>query len=135
MKTQTPIALHQIVDQLVLGLLPRTARQKSLIINDIKEQMFVSTDNNMVASVLGCLLNTTVDNTQNNCIRISAKLFGNITLVHVKNNDISHQAAITKSLSQIQPLAQKLGGCISITNNKVRGTTVAFTFNTNQQAA
>jgi hypothetical protein len=43
-------------------------------------------------------------------------------------NDIRHDHAISAGLHQIQPLAEKLGGCISITNNRIKGTTVAFTF-------
>ena len=124
--------LRQLVDQLSLSLLPQTVQQKSLIVNDVQQEMFVNTDKNILASVLSSLLNITILHSQNNCIRVSAKLFGNITLVHVKNNDSSLDGAIAHRLKQIQPLAEKLGGCVAVTHNKIKGTTVAFTFNNNQ---
>ena len=131
---QACATLSQLVDELVVGLLPRTAKQNSLIVNDVRQQMFINADKNILAAVLNSLLNTAITHTQNNCIRVSAKLFGNITLVHLKNNDSSHDGAIAQSLKQIQPMAEKLGGCVAITCNKIKGTTVAFTFNNSQLA-
>ncbi len=135
METKDPIALHNLVDQLVWSLLPRAARQGSLIVNDVQQEMLVNTDRNMLASVLGSLLYNTVAHAENNCIHVSAKSFGRVTLVHVRNNCIRHDHAIASSLHQVQPLAEKLGGCVSISNNKMKGTTVAFTFLNLPQAA
>lgn len=126
--------LRQLVDQLSLCLLPQVVRQKILIVNDIQQELFVNTDKNILASVISSLLNITILHSQNSCIRVSAKYFGNITLVHVTNNDRSLEGVIAHSLKQIQPLAEKLGGCVEVTNNKTKGTTVAFTFNNNQLA-
>ena len=127
--------LGQLVDLLSTNLLPQTMEHRSCIVNDIKQEMFVNTDNNIIATVLNNLLNITITNSQNNSIHVSAKLFGNIILVHVKNNDKSLDQAITQSLKQIQPMAEKLGGCVAVTHNKLKGTTVAFTFNNNKMEA
>ncbi len=127
--------LGQLVDLLSINLLPQTAEHRNRIVNDIKQEMFVNTDKNILATVLNNLLNITIANSQNNSIHVSAKLFGNIILVHVKNNDNSLDQAITQSLKQIQPMAEKLGGCVAVTHNKIKGTTVAFTFNNNQMIA
>ena len=127
--------LGQLVDLLSINLQSKTVEHRSLIVNDIKQEMFVNTDKNILATVLNNLLSITIANSQNNSIHVSAKLFGNIILVHVKNNDISLDQAITQSLKQIQPMAEKLGGCVAVTHNKLKGTTVAFTFNNNQMVA
>ena len=124
--------LSQLVDQLTIGFLPRTEHQKNLIVNDVKQELFINTDKNILASVLSNLLNITITHSENNCIRVSAKLFGNITLVHVKNEDSTLDGAITQSLKQLQPMAEKLGGCVAVTHNKLKGTTVALTFNNKQ---
>ena len=133
--TQIPVALHQLIDQLVYSLLPQTTQQKSLIVNDVQQGLLVNTDKNILTTVLSNLLDTTIMHTQNNCIRISAKFFGNITLIHVKDNDNLHDRAIIDSMYQVESMAEKLGGCITISNNRVNGTTVAFSVFNNQQVA
>ncbi len=133
--TQKPVALHHLVDELLISLLPQTIRRKSFIVNDVKQEMLLSTDENILATVLSNLLDTTISHTQNNCIRVSAKFFGNITLIHVKDNDNRHDGAITNCMYQVEQLAEKLGGCITISNNKVNGTTVAFSIFNNQRVA
>jgi len=135
MNAQPYETLNELVDQLMVSLLPRTLQQKSLIVNDVPDELFVNTDKNVLATIVSYLLNETVSNTEHNCIRVTAKKFGNITLVHVKNNDISHEISISNGLQYIQPMAEKLGGCISITSNKIKGTTIAFTFNNNVTVA
>ena len=95
--------------------------------------MLVCTDEKIQATVLSSLLGTTITHTQNNCIRVSAKFFGNIILMHVKDNDNHHDRAITDCLYQVEIIAEKLGGCITISNNKVNGTTVVFSFFNNEQ--
>lgn len=133
--TKRPLVLHQLIDQLLQSFLPHIVQQKSFIVNDIKKEMLVCTDENILASVLSNLLSTTINYTQNNCIRISAKLYGNIILLHVKDNDNRHDEALTDSLLQVEPLAEKIGGCITISNNKMNGTTVAVSFYNQQLAA
>ena len=134
-KTFVSVSLHQLVDQLTASLLPRTTKQRSFIVNDVQREMLVSTDKNILATVISNLLNTTLAHTQSNCIRISAKLFGNIVLLQVKDTDNRHDEAITGSLPQVEYLAEKIGGCVTLTSNKLKGTTVVFSFYNQQQAA
>ena len=134
-KTKPVVALHQLVNQLVIGLLPRTVNKKSFIINDVQREMFVDADENILASVIGSVLNIAIVYTQNNCISISAKLYGDVTLVYVEDKVMRQNSAVFYSLYCIQPLAEKLGGSITISNNKAQGTTVTFIFVNNQQAA
>jgi hypothetical protein len=123
-----PVNLHQLVDQLMVTFLPRAVRQNSFMVNHVQEKMPVIADKNVLASVLGNLLYNTVALTSNNCIQVSAKTYSNITLIHIRKSDICYEEEIVKSFQPIQALAEKLGGCISVTCNKVKGTTVAFTF-------
>jgi signal transduction histidine kinase len=128
----TPMTLSQLIDQLMISLSPQAIEKKSLIVNDVEHDMFIHTDKNILSSILSDLLTITIKHTENNCIHVSAKFYGNIILTHVKTNDKSKDSAFAQSLRQIQPLAEKLGGCIIVTNNKIKGTTLAFTFNNNQ---
>jgi hypothetical protein len=131
-KTQT---LHKLVDQLVISLLPQTSELRSLIVNDVSQEIEIDTDQNLLATVLGDLLCDTVLNSWNNCIRISAKVYGYMTLVHVRNNFRESNSLALANFIQAQQLAERLGGCISITNNMLNGTTIAFSFSNPATAA
>ena len=134
-RSQKNIMLHQLVDQVTQNLMPRIVEQKSLMVNDLHKEMLVTTNEEILTTVLRNLLNTIVTHSQNNCIRISAKIFGNIVLLHVKDSDNRHEEAIAGSLIQVAPLAEKIGGCITLNNYTAKGTTVAFSFYNNEQKA
>ena len=101
--TQIPVALHQLVDQLVCSLLPQPAHQKSLIVNDVQKGMLVNTDKNIPANVLSHLPDTTIMHTQNNCIRVSAKFFVNIILIHVKTATIFMTGQLSTVCTRLNP--------------------------------
>jgi hypothetical protein len=126
--TKTPVPLHHLVDKLVISLLPGATVSGSFIINDICRQLRVNTDPQVLASVLGSVLYHSILFSGDDCLRISAKSFGLVTLVHIRNSHSENEKLIAESLSQIRPLAEKLGGCIQISNNRTKGTTIVFTF-------
>src|SRR5437667_10430078 len=106
------MTLSHLIDQLMTSLSLQATEKKSVIVNDVGDDMFIHTDKNILASILSDLLTITIKHTENNCIRVSAKFYGNIILMHVKNNDKSKDSVFVQSLRQVQPLAEKLGGCI-----------------------
>src|SRR5579871_2456614 len=121
-------SLHKLADKLIVSLLPKTTSQKSIIVNDIGEELFTNTDQQLLASVLSSLLDTAIQYAPASCIRVSAKAFGYITLVHVRTNEPHMEEIFAAPLDEFQKIAEKLGGCITISNNNLRGTTMAFTF-------
>lgn len=127
-QTYTCITLHKLVNQVIAGLPSRTAKQIEFIANDVQERMLVSTDKDTLGIILGFLLSTTTMYSQNNTIRLSAKLIGSITLIHVKTSDTGNSDIIAEDFHKIQPLAEKLGGCITVSNYKMHGISLAFTF-------
>src|SRR5664279_2210757 len=112
------IPLHHLVNQLVISLLPKASMLRSFIVNDVCRQIRVNTDQNILASVLGSVLYHSLLFSGDDCIHISAKSFGMVTLVHVRNSNWENEKLISERLSQIRPLAEKLGGCIHISNNR-----------------
>jgi hypothetical protein len=82
----------------------------------------------MLASVISSLLHTVVTHTENSCIRIAAKEYGDIILVHLKDSSNFNNYAVANDLQQIQALAKKMGGCVSITSRREENTIIAFSF-------
>jgi signal transduction histidine kinase len=122
------LTLHKLTDRLITSLLPRATLSKSVIVNDINTELHANADQELLASVLSCLLHNAIVYSPASSIRVSAKAFGYITLLHVRTNDTQQSELFCGSLNQLQPLAEKLGGCITVTNNSIQGATLAFTF-------
>lgn len=129
------LALHGIVDRITIGTLPAATRKNSFIINDIPTDMQVNADEHMLAAVFGSLLNTVINHSCNCCIRISAKLYGQIVLVNLKESNAVNGQAFAGSLRQIQQLAERIGGTVSINSDRTRETTILFSFVNNLSLA
>lgn len=120
--------LRQMAGRLANSFLPVAMHNKSFFINDIPENLYVDTNPNLVASVLGGLLSSVVSHAKDSCIRLSAKAYSNVILVHVKDcNSFSHYSP-ENGLKQLQLLAEKMGGFVSVTSQRENVTTFAFSF-------
>ena len=124
----TPKTLDYLVSLLATSVLPTAVRRKSFIVNEVPGEFYISADENMLASVLSSLLHTVVTHTENSCIRIAAKEYGNVILIHVKDSSNFNNYAVASDLQQIQALAKKMGGCVSITSRREENTIIAFSF-------
>ena len=123
-----PMSLHHLVNRLSESLEPAVRRNKNLILNNIQEDICPEINENMVASVLSRLMNLVILHTENSCIRISAKTFGNVVLIHVKDDGCLNYDSISLKLTEIQAQAEKIGGFVGFTSYRNRLTTIAFSF-------
>jgi len=129
------IDLQQLVGQLMLTFNACACRKNSQMVNNIREQMAVHTDKLMLACVIGNLLYNTIVRTENDFIEVSAKSFSHVTLIHIRKSENLFEEDIAKSFMPVKALAERLGGCISVSSHRTKGTTVAFTFLNTPQAA
>lgn len=122
------INLKQMVAQLIKGITPLAVSKKSFIINDIHPDLEINTDENMMAYVVGSMLNSSINVTENDCLHVTAKVFSNIIIIHIKDNFSSFNNSIAYDLELLQPVANKLGGCVCYDGNTIKGTSIAFSF-------
>jgi C4-dicarboxylate-specific signal transduction histidine kinase len=138
METQTAIhlpgkrlsssSLYHLINDVTQSLAPDTFRSKSAIINDVPEDLIVNTNKELLASVLSSLMNLVITNTENSRIRITSKQFGNVVLIHVKDDGCLSYDSISQRLTKIQSLAERLGGFVGFTSYRNKLTTIAFSF-------
>ncbi len=124
------IPLHNFVDELTAGLLPRAVSRKTLIINQIDKSIEVGSDENLLAFVLWNLLDRAVDSTQNECIHIESVEMGESTMIRVRNAGVYFYRSCANCFRQVQHAAEKLGGSISIdytSDTSNTSTTIALT--------
>ena len=127
-------SLRQLVNQVMIGLVPQNLQQKRFIINDVEKEMLVNNEKNILANVINRLLSTIIVYTNDNCIHVSANLSGNTTWLNIKTNDTRCDWTSANSLRKVQVMTEKIGGSVTVINDEVSGATLAFTFR-NQEAA
>lgn len=127
--------LHMLVDQVMSSLLPLATDHKSFFVNDVNTDMQLTADKDILALVFGNLLKTTIDISENSCIRITANTFTDTVRLNVPQPCTRSFTEIADFMEPIQPLAEKLGGCITVINDPMTGTAVALCFYNGAKAA
>ncbi|MFC0773311.1 hypothetical protein [Terrimonas alba] len=120
--------IHDVADRLVTSFLPEAVSNQNFFINDIPETLQFHEDSQVAVSVLGGLLGAIARYARNSCIRLSAKLYGNIVLIHVKNSNGFNGHIIQGHLQQLQLLAGKTKGAVGFTSHQNILTSVTFGF-------
>ena len=108
------VSLHGLVSELVQSLLPLTTRRRNLVLNEISRDLHVGADENMLAYVLWNLINGAVQSTQNECIHIEATGGEDRLMIVIRNVGAGFHHAISREYRQVQHVAEKLDGSISI---------------------
>jgi hypothetical protein len=122
------MALHKFVNQAIAGLPMQPIPQTGLIANNVQQELLVSTDKAILGTIVSSLLLTVLIHSKGAVIKVSAKLIGNITVMHIKTKDTGQMEVIAEGFHKLQPMAQSVGGCITISNGKFHGINLAITF-------
>jgi hypothetical protein len=122
------ITLSELATNLSSGFMSLARTNKSVIINDIPEDLFIDTDIELVASIFAGLLAAVVKNAKESYIRLSAKVYGNVILLHIKDHNNFNYSPVENKVRQLLPLAEKIGGSVCVTSQRNNVATFAFSF-------
>lgn len=122
------MTLRQMINRITEKSLPGSIRKKSFIVNDTAKEIQLKVDGNKVASLLSNAIYMVINNTQDSCIRISAKVFENEVVVSIRDNGLSEKNSILQGIDQLQMLAQRMGGWIGLSEygNKIKTIDLGF---------
>ncbi len=120
--------LYELASRLVNTFLDKASRNNSFFINEIPQDLLLDANPQMFASVLSGLLSTVVSFAKDSCIRLTAKTYGNVILLQVKDSNTFYKYSIDKEIEKLQPLAEKMKGSISVTSQRKKLTTITFGF-------
>lgn len=123
------LSLHKMVDDVIRVSSPVPVHSQHPVVNNVPANLYVNTNEDIVASVLKGLINVVVNNATDGEIYISAKeLFGNTVKVSVKDNNCYNTYAVACGLQKIVPIAEQIGGFLNIINQRQKITTIEFSF-------
>ena len=125
---QEGTALQSLVSRLVAGIVPMAVHGRNFFVNDIPRDLVVYADTEMVKAVLNNLFTSIVPYVENSCIRITAKVYGNVVLVQLRDHTGINTYFIEQHLTNCQPMAEKMGGYIGVTSQRDKETTIVFSF-------
>lgn len=120
--------LHQLAGRIINSFLPAAVQNNNFFINDIPNDLKVDHNQEWVESVIGGVITSVVDHARSTCIRVSAKIYGYVMVLEVHEAGSINGYAMACSLQQAQTMAQKIGGCLSISIQQPTVTTIAFSF-------
>lgn len=112
MKNQ--IALKKLVGNVAQTILPNAVSRYSFFVNDVADDIQVSVDKDLLASILSKLLHTAVTQTENDCIRISAYELQEQIFLNVHENGRCYGANLFNKMEQMTALAAALGGTVAV---------------------
>jgi len=124
--TTGSVSLYQLVDQLMNSFIPLAVNQHSFIINDVNETFQLQANEQVLAFVIGNLLNNAINCSHNACIRIEAEKKAEGVLIRVRNNASNYYSTIAHGFSEVVAAARSLGGNINIYNQRHEGTVITF---------
>lgn len=124
--TSTAVSLYELVDSLMNSFIPLAVTQKSFIINDVDTAFQLYANEQVLAFVIGNLLNNAINASQNACIRIEAIRKAEGIQIRVKNNGANFYSTVAHGFSQVVAAARSLGGNINIYNQRHEGTVITL---------
>lgn len=129
------IELKQLTGFVTKNLTTEACSRKSLLVNNVTPGIIVHADREALAETLTDVLTKTICHTENNCIRIETAIYDNIVSLIIKQSGYCSSTSIAVSMMPLQPLAEKLGGSISVVSDSDSRITVAFSFYNGLRAA
>jgi len=130
----TTVPLNRLVNSLTKTFLEPAVTRRSFIVNHIHPDITVTTDEQMLALALGAVLKSAISCTENECIQIDAALSGNQTFIWVKDRQTRFYTNLSSDISFLQSVIAKLGGSVSISSDRYKGTIITFTLSNNLES-
>ncbi len=127
-KPEIKPSLQQITRRLLASYQPVAVKQRSFFINDVPPGLTVEADTDTLSTLLGSIFYITGRLCRNTCIKISAKAYHDVILMHIKDTSTFNSYAILSELQHLQLLAGKIGGYVEVTSQRKKETTIAFSF-------
>lgn len=127
-KMPATFPLKKLVNALIAVKLDEGVRKSSFFINEIKETVTLNADRQVVSNVLDHLLRNVLYETNKTCIRISAKIYSHVLLIHICGNQEEKCLSAGLIGDDIRKEASRIGGFVGLTRMEKKRMVIAFSF-------
>lgn len=120
--------LQKLVDLVSESLTPMAVSRGSLLINEVPDNIGMETRADLLAHLIGEVLRVLIRHNDNDCYWLSGKSFSNVVLLHIRGHIRRDSPTLMLCLERLEPLAENLGGCISIQEQENGRSCVSVSF-------
>lgn len=96
--------------------------------NEIPDDLLIYNNPCMVGNIIRQVLKSILQHSEHHQIRITAKTYSDVILLHFRDADGLDENSIRPSLNNMQDMVEELGGFLDITSHRPSETTIAFSF-------
>ena len=134
-QSKESIILNRFVAKIISTFQYVAISKKNHFINDIEPYATVSTDAIVLRKVLSNILNSILRQCENCDIRLSAKMFHCVVLMHITIIDGFQGVLQVDDINEINDLTEVLGGCLLYNNQHLKESTFSLCFLNNAKLA
>jgi hypothetical protein len=121
-------SLQLLVNRLVSNSLAGIVHSKSVVVNEVSSEFFITADENKITPVISELFTTVVTNARNGHIYITAERFKDIIILEIQDRNNYNGYALAYSLKAVESQATMIGGNITIKGQQQLIATISFSF-------
>lgn len=122
------ISLHQLINKLLGNSMTMAFRNKSLVVNEIPEELMLANEKVTMAPVISDVLTAVISNSSNGHIYVTAEKFRDVITVQVQERNNNNGYALASSLRFIETEASAMGSHITIDGAQQRMVTISLSF-------
>lgn len=122
------VPLKTLINALINVKLNEAVTKESFIINEVQAGLPLNADQFTVINILDHLLKNVLRVTGKSCIRVTAKEYSHVMLIHIYDNHESEKEVKEIVSDNIRTAASKIGGYVGITRKEKNQTVIAFSF-------
>jgi hypothetical protein len=122
------LSLQHIVQSLVVNYHNAAVSQNSFFVNEVPATLAISADKGTVTDLLGNIFSLVANYCRDTCIKISAKAYHDVIVMHIKDTSAFNNYVLDSELQNLKTGADKIGGFLEVTSQRKKETTIAFSF-------
>lgn len=128
---QVPVVhmgLRDFINRVTNTFIDKARQNKTHFVNEIPDHLQLEADPHILGSVLSGLFLSVVSHAKESCIRIAAKVYGNVVLLKLKDSNGPDIYGIEDDVKKLKPLAEKMRGSVNVTGQRKKLATITLGF-------
>jgi hypothetical protein len=126
-KEKKPVQVKAVIDKLISVMLTGCSKRGNFIVNSVCPELRMMIDENILALVIGNLINDAITCTENDRLEVSSSEKGEI-IVSSKKISLAKNRSFIVCVDALQVVAQRFGAPVSITGSFENGTVLSVHF-------
>jgi hypothetical protein len=117
--------LYDMVERLMTSVFSAAIRNHNILVNEIPADLAIAQNDEWVASIITGILTIAATNTTGNFIKLSARDHEHMLVLEIQE---FNKIPFNNDLRQLQKLAEKIGGSLSLSVQNPDKSVILFSF-------